>query len=120
MPSPSVSGGPRWRPSGEMIAGHASSAQAPLKSFVRRDRGDLRFGEPTRGIDDEAAALEGVMSDRHFDLLGEDRTDQRTRKLCGVDLLVLRHQRIASERIVVLPAGRRAHAANGGVDDGKA
>src|ERR1700722_14620974 len=41
--------------------GHASPAQAPLQGFVRRDRGNLRFGEPTRGVDDEAAALERVM-----------------------------------------------------------
>src|SRR6202021_3710729 len=45
--------------------GHASAAQAPLQGFVRRDRGDLRFGEPTCGIDDEAAAFERMMPDLH-------------------------------------------------------
>jgi hypothetical protein len=54
---------------------HASPAQALLQGFVRRDRSDLRFGEPTRGVDDEAAALERVVADRHLDLLGEDRPD---------------------------------------------
>src|ERR1700722_3228979 len=40
--------------------GHASPAQAALKGFVRRDRGDLRFGKPACGVDDAAAALESV------------------------------------------------------------
>src|ERR1700733_1482244 len=97
--------------------GHVSPAQAALEGFVRRDRGDLGFGEPACGVDDEAAAFERVMADRHLDLFGEDRANQGTWELRGMDLLVLRHQRIARERIVVLPAGERAYAANRSVDN---
>ena len=86
------------------------------RSFVGRDLGDLLLGEPAGGVDDEAAAFERVMADRHLDLVGEDRPDQRARKLRDMDFLVLRHQRVAGERIVVLPAGQRADAADGGVD----
>ncbi len=98
---------------------HAAAVQRLAQLFVGRDFRDLLFGEPAGGVDDEAAALERVVADRHLDLLGEDRPDQRSGKLRDVNFLVLRHQRVAGEGIVVLPAGERADTADGGVDDGQ-
>jgi hypothetical protein len=48
-----------------------------------------------------------VVTNRDFDLLREDRTDQRTGELAAMNFLVLRHQRITGERVVVLPARER-------------
>jgi hypothetical protein len=105
----SLAAGKRWY---EVIAlrrhdrSHAAAAQALAQTFLGRDLGDLFFGQPAGGIDDEAPTFERVMSDRHLDLVGEDLPDQRSRKLGGVDFLMLRHQRIAGEGVVVLPAGQ--------------
>ena len=107
-------------PSGETIA----VMQPPRRPCCSASFGVIEaicvLGQPAGGVDDEAAALERMVADRHFDLLGEDRSDHRARKLRGVDFLVLRHQRVAGERVVVLPAGERADAADGGVDDREA
>ncbi len=116
MPSPWVSGGTTWRPPATHNAGLIAAAQ----------RAELLVGRRWRrasvhiwcSIDDEAAAFERVMVDRHLDLVGEDRSHHRARKLGGdVDLLVLRHQGVAGERIAVLPAGERADSPHGGLDD---
>ena len=111
MPSPSVSGGTRWLPSGETIAVKQPPRSALCKASFGVIEIDLRFGEPSGGVDDEAAALEGVMADRDLDLLGEDRADERARELRNVDLLVVGHEGVARERVVVFPAGKRADAA---------
>jgi hypothetical protein len=94
----------------------AAAAQRLLQLRIGRDRADLLVGEPAGGVDDEAARFERVVADGHFHLLREDRPDQRAGKLRAVDLLVLRHQGVARERVVVLPAGQRTDAAHGGVD----
>jgi hypothetical protein len=60
------------------------------------------------------------MADRHLDLLGEDRPDHRARKLRNMNLFVLRHEGVAGERVVVLPAGERSDAAGRGLDDREA
>ncbi len=90
--------------------GHAAAANAAPGALVGRDFRDLLLGQPAGGVDDEAAAFQRVVADRHLDLVGEDLPDQRAGKLGDVDLLVLRHQRVAGERVVVLPAGQRADA----------
>ena len=53
------------------------------------------------------------MADRHFHLFGENRPHHRAGKLRDVDFLVLRHEGVAGERIVMLPAGERADAPDG-------
>src|SRR6516165_5716797 len=58
-----------------------------------------------------------MVADRHLDLIGEDRPDHGARKLRHMDLFMLRHQREAGERIVVLPTRERAKAPDCGVDD---
>ena len=95
--------------------GHAAAAQRLAQPLVRRDFFDLRLVQPARRIDDEAAALQRMMADRDLDLLGENRPDQRARKLRGMDFLVLRHQGVAGERVVMLPAGQRADAPGRGI-----
>jgi hypothetical protein len=96
--------------------GHAAAAQGLLQPASGRDGGDLLVGQPACGVDDEAAAFQRMVADRHFHLVGKDRPDHGARKLGDVDVLVLRHQGVAGERIVVLPAGQRAEAADGAVD----
>ena len=96
--------------------GHAAAADSVARPFLGRNLGDLVFGEPTGGVDDEAAALERVMADRHLDLVGEDLADQRARELGDVNLFVLGHQRIAGEGIVMFPASQRANPPDRGVD----
>ena len=81
------------------------------------DRGFLFVGQPSGGVDDETAAFQGVVADGDLDLFGEYRADQGAGKLRDVDFLVLRHQGVAGERIVVFPAGQRADAADSGVHD---
>ncbi len=117
MPSPSVDGGCEMLALGRDDRRHAAAAQGLLQTFIRRDRPDLLVGQPAGGIDDETAAFQRMVTDRHFDLVGEDRPDQRARKLRDMDFLVLGHQRVAGERIVMLPAGQRADAADLAVDD---
>ncbi len=92
--------------------GVAAAAQRLLQAGVGRDRRDLRVGQPAGGIDHEAAGLQRVVADRHLDLVAEYRTHQRAGKLRAVDLLMLRHQRVACQRVVVFPAGERAHLAD--------
>jgi hypothetical protein len=71
----------------------------------------LRVAQPARRVDDEAARLQRVVADGHAHLVREDRSHQRARELRAVDLLVRGHQRIARQRVVVLPAGQRADTA---------
>ncbi len=116
MPSPEVSGGTTWLPSGETIA----VMQPPVSALRSFSSGEMRaicssVSQPVE-VDHEAARFQRVVADRHLDLLGEDRSHQRAGELRDVDLLVLRHQRVAGEGIVVLPAGQRADPADGGVD----
>ena len=85
--------------------GHAATAQAAARAFLGRNLGDLLFGQPAGGVDDEASALQRVVADRDLDLVGKYLPDQRARKLGDVNFLVLRHQCVARERIVMLPAG---------------
>ena len=99
---------------------HGAAAQRLLQAFVRRDRGDLLFPQPTGRVDDEAATFQRMVADRHLDLLGEDRPDERSGKLGNVDFLVLRHQRVARERIIVFPAGERADPADRRLSDRQA
>lgn len=96
---------------------HAAAAQCLLQSLIRSDRGDLLVRQPACGIDDETAAFERMMPDRHLHLVGKDRAHHRTRKLGDVDFFMLGHQRVAGQRIVVFPAGQRAKTADGAVDD---
>src|ERR1700761_5526393 len=87
---------------------HAAAPQAAARSFLGRDLCNLFFGQPTGGIDDEASAFQRVMADRYFDLVGKDLSDQRARKLRDVNFLMLRHQCIAREWIIMFPASKRA------------
>src|SRR5262249_38248714 len=68
----------------------------------------------------EATAFERVVTDRHLDLVGEDRTDHRAWKLRDMDLLVLRHEGIAGERVVMFPAGERSDMPDGSVHNAEA
>ena len=56
------------------------------------------------------------MPDRHVHLIREDLADEGPGELRRVDLLVLRHQGEAGQRVVVLPAGERADAAHRRLD----
>ena len=96
---------------------HAAAAQRLLQVLLRCDRADLLVRQPAGGVDDETAAFQRMMADGDFHLIGEDRADHGAGKLRDMDLLVLRHQCIAGEGIVVLPAGQRADAADRAVDD---
>ena len=99
---------------------HAPAAQRFAQLFIGRNLGDLLLREPTGGVDHEAAALERVVTDRHLDLIGEDRADHGAWKLRHMNLFMLRHQGIAGEGVVVLPTSERAEAADRGVDDREA
>src|SRR5487761_2601231 len=46
-----------------------------------------------------------MVPDGDFNLVGKNWPDQRARKLRNVDFLVLRHQRIAGQWVVMLPTG---------------
>src|SRR4030088_41186 len=52
------------------------------------------------------------MAHGHFHPLRENRAHQRAGILSAVDFLVLRHQRVPSQRVVVLPACKRADTTN--------
>ena len=88
-----------------------SGVTAPLKRLVQRgircDRGVVLRIQPSGGADHETAGLQGVMPHGDGGLLAEDRPDQRPGELGAVDLLALDHQRVARQRVVVLPAGQR-------------
>ena len=92
--------------------GEAAAGQRLVQFRIGGDGGLLFVGQPAGGVDDEAAAFQGVVADRHLDLFGEDRADEGTGELGDVDFLVLRHQGVAGERVVVFPAGQRADAAD--------
>src|SRR5262249_6001873 len=96
--------------------GHAAAAQRPPKLLFGRDFRDLLVVQPAGGVDDEAAAFERVVPDRHLDLISEYRPDHGARKLGDMDLLMRRHQGVTGERVVMLPAGEGPDAANSGVD----
>ncbi len=96
--------------------GHAAATQRLAQFLVGRDFLDLRLGEPAGRVHHEATALQRMVADRDLDLVGEDRPDHRAGKLGDVDLFVLRHQGVARERIVVLPAGERPDAPDRGLD----
>ncbi len=96
--------------------GHAAAAQCLLQAGIRGDRGDLFTGQPAGGVDDEAAAFQCMMADGDFHLVGKDRSDHGAWKLGDMDILVLRHQGVAGQRIVMLPAGKRAEAADRAID----
>ena len=98
---------------------HAATPQRFSEFLVRRNSCDLLFREPAGRIHYEAAAFQRVMADRDFDLVGEDRPDHGAWKLRNVNFLVLRHQRIASERIVMFPTSQRAKTPYRGIDDRK-
>ena len=114
MPSPSVSGGTRCLPSGETIAVIAAAAQrlavAPRRARSQRD---LLVGQPAGGVDHEAARLQRVVADRHLDLLAR-RSGRPASRGTGAQWIssCVGHQRVARERVVVLPAGQRADAAD--------
>src|ERR1700712_5075150 len=96
---------------------HAAAAQRFLHAHVGADALDLIFGQPAGRVDDEAARLECVMPQGDLQLVGKDTTDHGARELRAVDLFVLRHQRVARERVVVLPASERADLGERSVDD---
>ena len=106
-PSPSRSGG-QMHAFGRDDGGAAAAAQRALQRRVGRHGGDLLLRQPAGGVDDEAAGFERMMADRHFHLVGEDLSHQRAGELAAMDLLVHGHERVARERVVMLPAGKRA------------
>ena len=97
--------------------GEAAAGQRLVQFRVGGDGGLLLVGQPAGGVDDEAAAFQRVVADRDLDLFGENRADEGAGELGDVDFLVLRHQGVAGERVVVFPAGQGADAAGGGVHD---
>ena len=120
MPSPCVSGGTTWAPSGETIA----VMQPPRSALRIFSSGEIfaicsSVSQPV-ALTTKQPLSKRVVADRHLDLLGENRSNHRAGKLGDVDFFVLRHQGVAGERIVVLPAGQRADAADGGIDNGEA
>ena len=65
--------------------------------------------QPAGGIDHKAARLQGVVAHGHLHLVAKNLPHHRPRKLTAVDLLLLGHQGIASQGVVVLPAGQGTH-----------
>src|SRR3977135_3619332 len=112
IPSPCVSGGTAGAPARDPTAVTQRLAQL----VVGRNFSDLLLGEPTGRVYHEAPAFERMMTDRHLDLFGENRPDHRSRKLRHMDFLMLRHEGVAGERIVVFPARQRPDAPGGRVD----
>ncbi len=55
------------------------------------------------------------MANRDLDLVGEDLPDHGAGEHADVDLLAIGHERVARERVVVLPASQLPDAAHGGV-----
>jgi hypothetical protein len=81
-------------------------------------RGELRplLGvQPAGRVDHEARRLQGVLPDGDFHLTGEVVPAQAAGPHRGVDLLAVGDQRIARERLVVLPARELADASGGAV-----
>ncbi|MNX70893.1 hypothetical protein D3C86_1021920 [compost metagenome] len=60
------------------------------------------------------------MADGDFDLLGENVSDQGTRKHRGMDLLAVRHQGVTGQRVVMFPARQRTDAPDSAVDGAQA
>ncbi len=68
----------------------------------------LLWGQPARGIDHKAARLQGVVAHGDLHLVAKNLPHHRPRKLAAVNLLVLSHQRVAGQGVVMLPAGQRS------------
>ena len=76
--------------------------------------------QPGCRADHEARRLERMLTDVDLGLLGEQVAEDRTRIHRGVDLLAVRHQRVARQRVVVLPARQLTNAADLAVDGAQA
>ena len=74
--------------------------------------GLLLVGQPAGGVDDKATAFQRMVADRYFDLFRKDRADEGARELGDVDFLMLRHQGVAGEGVVVFPACQGADTAD--------
>ena len=92
----------------------ATAAQPFLQGRVGGDAGNLLLVEPAAGVYHEAAGFQGVVADGDFHLVSENLSYHRARKLGTVDFLVLGHEGVTGQRVVVLPAGQGPHAAHGG------
>src|SRR6185437_12473354 len=90
--------------------------RADWAAGILHDPGLLIGGEPSGGVYDEAAGLQGVLADVDFGLLGEDVAPERPGIHGGVDLLAIGHQRVTGQRVVMLPARQLANASDGAVD----
>jgi len=87
---------------------HAPVAQGFLQGSVSCDALDLIISQPASRIHDKTTRFKGMVTHRDFDLFTKNRPDQRPGKLRNVDFLVLCHESIACERIVMLPASQSA------------
>ena len=56
--------------------GETAACQRLVQLRIRGDGGLLFVGQPAGGVNDEAAAFQGMVADGYLDLFGEDRTDQ--------------------------------------------
>ena len=72
---------------------------------VRVQRRLLFIRQPAGGVNDERRRLGRMMPDCRLDLVREHLADHRTRKLGDMDFLVLRHEGVARQWVVVFPAG---------------
>ena len=116
-PSPERNGSPSNSPSGDTIAvKRAAGDRADRASRIRHDLRLLIGIQPTGGVDDEAARFEGVIADADLGLLGEEWSAERAGPHGRVDLLPVGDQRVAEERVVVLPARQLADSSDGAVD----